>query len=155
MDPAGNIHAGPIEKMADSGDFFHVSSLFATNAALQRSPAGYDLYELLGLYFSPRAVQKLEDDILLRKDDFRQRNLQQKPLIDTVGRPVRAGDSRLVEVRGRLVIAGAYANHSFYEESPFVLVLTFAKNRDLARSGAYPWICEDFELKTQALPLDS
>jgi hypothetical protein len=154
MDPSGNVHAGPLIRLSESSEFFHVSSLFATNAALQRSPAGFDLYELLGLYYSSRAIQKLEDDLLVRKEDIRQRNLQQKPIIESVSQPVRAGDSRMIEVRGRLVSAGAYANHSFYDETAFIFVLTYVKNPDMSKAGAYPWICADFELKLRELPQD-
>lgn len=147
IDPTGNLVAGPLERMSESRSFFHLTALYATNAALQRSPEGFDLYELLGLYFTPRAVQKLEDDWERSRDDVRQRNLQQKPVVESIGEPIRGGDRRIVEVRGRLVSAGAYAGQSFYDELPYRLVLTFKKNPDIARAGAYPWICEDFTLE--------
>jgi hypothetical protein len=152
MDPSGNLHSGPAQAMADSRSFFHVTSLYAVNAALQRSPAGFDLYEMLGLYFTPRAVQKIEEDYQRRREDIRLRNLQQKPLIETVGEPVPAGDTRIVEVKGRLVSAGAYAGRTFYDEPPFTIVLTFRKNSDFSKAGAYPWVCEDFDLDLQDPP---
>lgn len=147
MDQAGNLMAGPLESMAESRSFFHLTALYATNTALQRSPEGFDLYELLGLYFTPRAVQKLEEDWERGRDDVRQRNLQQKPVIDSIGDPIKGGSRRIVEVRGRLISAGAYAGQSFYDELPYRFVLTFRKNPDLAKVGAYPWICEDFSLE--------
>lgn len=152
MDPAGNIHAGPVVLLSGSREFFNTSALFAANAALQRSPAGFDLVELLPLYFSPRALQKLEDDLASRRDDIQQRRLQQKPIIEQIAAPVVAANARLVEVRGRIISAGAYANKSFYDEPGFVLVLTFIRNPDLTKAGAYPWICDDFEIKLRESP---
>jgi len=146
LDPAGNVLAGPSESMAESRGFFSLTALHCTNAVLQRSPEGFDLYELLRLYFTPRAVQKLDEDWLARKEDAQSRNLQQKPLVERIGEPVKAGAERIVEVRGRLVRAGAYAGRSFYDELPFSLVLTYIRNADLGKAGSYPWVCKDFVL---------
>lgn len=152
MDPLGNMYAGPVEPLAASTKFFNVSAIYATNAALQRSPAGFDLFELLKLYYTPRALAKLKADQKQRGDDIRHRNLQWKPIIDSVGAPITAGASRIVEVRGRVVMAGAYANRSFYDEPGFVLVLTFVRNPDLGKAGAYPWVCNDVDLRLAPKP---
>lgn len=154
MDPLGNMYAGPLEPLASSQKFFHVSAIYAANAALQRSPAGFDLFELLKLYYTPRAVAKLQDAHKHWQEDIRRRNLQWKPIIDSIGDPVRAGASRIVEVRGRIVTAGAYANRSFYDEPAFTLVLTFVRNPDLGRAGAYPWVCDEAVLKLAVAPGD-
>lgn len=152
MDPAGNIYSGPLEPLADSRRFFNVTAIYAANAALQRSKAGFDLSELLKLYFSPRAVAKLEDDQKQRAADIRRRNLQWKPIVDSISDPVRAGASRIVEVRGRIIAAGAFANRSFYDEPPFTLVMTFVRNPNLSNAAAYPWICNDVDLQVQTAP---
>lgn len=149
MDPLGNMYAGPVEPLAESKKFFNLTAIYAANAALQRSSAGFDLFELLKLYYTPRAIAKLEDDQKARHDDLRRRSLQWKPIIDSIGDPVAAGSSRLVEVRGRLVMAGAYASRSFYDEQAFRLVLTMVRNPDLGKSGAYPWVCNDLDLKLE------
>ncbi len=147
MDPLGNLYAGPLEPLADSKKFFNVTAIYATNVALQRSSAGFDLFELLPLYYTPRAVAKLQDDHKKRQDDIRRRNLQWKPIIDSIGDPVAAGANRIVEVHGRVVMAGAYANRSFFEEPAFTLVLTLIRNPDLGKAGAYPWVCNDTDLR--------
>lgn len=147
MDPLGNMYAGPLEPLADSKGFFHVTAVYATNAALQRSPVGFDLSELLKLYYTPRAIAKLQADQKAREPDLRRRNAHWKPILEAVGDPVAAGPQRLVEVQGRLVRAGAYANRSFYEEPRFVCVLTLVRNPNLGQASAYPWVCDDIELK--------
>ena len=152
MDPSGNMYAGPVGPMSESGRFFNVTAIYATNAALQRSAAGFDLFEVLKVYFTPRAIAKLQEDQKQREGDLRRRNVQWKPIIDSIGDPVRTGLARTVEVRGRIVAAGAYANRSFYEEVPFTLVLGLVRNPDLGKSGAYPWICQDAELKINEKP---
>ncbi len=151
LDSAGSLYTGLLEPISESRGYFNIAALYATNAALQRSTAGFDLYEVLKLCFTSRAVQKMEDDLQSVREDIRRRNLQQKPLIDSIGDPVTAGSARLVEVRGRLVCAGAYAGRSFYDEQPFVLLLTFRRNSDLGKAAAYPWICDDFDLTVKAL----
>lgn len=147
MDPLGNMYAGPLEPLSSSKKFFGITAIYATNAALQRSAAGFDLSEVLKLYYTPRAVAKLQIDQQKRQEDVRRRNLQWKPIIDAISDPVPAADTRIVEVRGRVVMAGAYANRSFYDEPPFTLVLTFVRNPDLGKTAAYPWICNDVDLK--------
>lgn len=147
MDPFGNMYAGPVEPLADSKKFFNVTAIYATNAALQRSAAGFDLFDLLKLYYTPRAIAKLEEDHKQRREDARRRNLQWKPIIDSIGDPVPASASRIVEVHGRVIMAGAYANRSFYDEPTFSLVLTLVRNPDLGKAGAYPWVCNDVDLK--------
>ena len=147
MDPLGNMYAGPVEPLAGSKRFFNVTAIYATNAALQRSPAGFDLSELLKLYYTPRAISKLEADNKGRQPDFRRRSLQWKPIIDTISDPVTAGAARIIEVRGRLVMAGAFANRTFFSEPPFTLVLTFVRNPDVGKAGAYPWVGNDVDLR--------
>lgn len=152
LDSAGNILAGPTEALSDSQGFFNLTALYCTHTAFQRSSAGFDLYEMLHLYFSPRAVQKLEEHWQGQKEDAKARNLQQKPVVDLVAEPVKAGSLRIVETRGRLIRAGAYAGRSFYDEVPFILVLSFRRNPDLGKAGAYPWICEDVDIETREPP---
>lgn len=150
LDAGGNLLAGPAQILSENRDFFTTATLCGTNAALQRSPEGFDLYEMLSLCFSPRAVQSLEDDWQGQREDARARNLQQKPVIETITDPVKAGETRVVKVGGRIIRAGAYAGRSFYEETPFAAVLSFVRNPNLAGANAYPWICDEFELKTGA-----
>lgn len=152
MDPMGNMYAGPVEPLADSKAFFNTTALYATNVALQRSAAGFDLFELLKLYFTPRAVSQLQDDHKKREAELRRRSVQWKPIIDVIGPAVPAGETRILEVRGRLVTAGAYANRSFYEEPPFRVVFTFIRNPDLGKAGAYPWVCNELEVTIEELP---
>jgi hypothetical protein len=149
MDPAGNMYAGPMEALSESKRFFNVTAIYATNAALQRSPAGFDLSELLKLYYTPRAIAKLDEDRKAREKDVRRRNLQWKPIIDSISEPVTAGPARIVEVRGRIVAAGAFASRTFFSEPPFTMVLTLIRNPDLGKTGAYPWVCNDVDLRLQ------
>ncbi len=150
MDPQGNMYSGPLEPLANSKQFFNVTAIYATNAALQRSSAGFDLFDLMKLYYTPRAIARLQEDHKKREADLRRRNVQWKPIIDSISDPIPAGATRIIEVRGRLVTAGAYANRSFYEEPAFTLVLALVRNPDLGKAGAYPWVCNDADLKIAA-----
>ncbi len=149
MDPLGNMYAGPVEPLADSSRFFSLTAIYATNSALQRSAEGFDLAELLKLYYSPRAIAKLERDQETRAREMKRRNVQWKPLIESISEPVATGAGRMVEVRGRVVTAGAFANRSFFQQPAFTLVLTLVRNPDLGKTGAYPWICDDVEFKLE------
>lgn len=146
MDAAGNITAGPLDSLSRSKGYFNMTSIVGANVMLQRSPSGLDLYDMVKLYCSSRAAEKLADNVKKYEEDIKKRNLQEKPIIDVISEPIEAGHSRLVEVKGRVVIAGAYSGKSFYDEKEFTLTLTYGRNPDLGKAGAYPWIIEDFDL---------
>lgn len=147
LDGAGNLTVGALEPLSESKGYFSAVSIFASNVALQRSPTGLDLYDMVNLYYTPRAAEKLTADYKKYEADIRKRNLQEKPVIEFIGEPVAAAADRLVEVRGRLIMAGAYSGKVFYDEQEFRLTLTFTRNRNAGNAASYPWVVDEFDLR--------
>jgi hypothetical protein len=146
IDPLGGVTQGPLEPLAASKGYFSITSINAAQAALQRSSVGFDLQEMLALYFSAKARHTLDEDLRLRFEDFRRRRLTSKPVIDSITPPQPAGDARIVRVSGRLQTTGAVNGRIFYEEPPFELLLVFRANSDLANKAALPWMADEVEL---------
>lgn len=147
LDGVGNLTYGPLEEMALSKGFFNSLAIQSANVALQRSPAGFDLYDLVKTYFTPRAGQKLDEDLKAYREDIKKRSLQEKPIIEFISEPIAAaGSTKIIEVKGRQVLAGAYSGRVFYDEQSFTLTLTFDRNPDLGKAAAYPYVVSDFNL---------
>lgn len=136
---SGGLYAGPLDRLDRSREFFTETALLASQAALQWSAAGFDLPELLKLYFRPAQIVGLQKELAGRLDDIRARSLSTKPLIHSVSDPVPDGDARLVQVRGVLATSGHFGGRPIYEEPTFMLSLRFKRNPDLGAAGRYPW----------------
>jgi hypothetical protein len=146
---SGGVYAGPLERLDQSVSFFNESALLASQCALQWSSAGFDLPELLHVYFHPKAVAALQTSLDTRMPDIRKRSLNAKPLIQSVSEPISAAGARIVEVRGVLAISGQFAGRLIYEEPTFKLSLRFSRNLDLGQASRYPWIVADVSLEME------
>ncbi len=150
IDPVGGLTQGPLEPLATSKGFFSITSINATQAALQRSSVGFDLLEMLPIYFSARARQTLEEDLSTNLEDIRRRRLSSKPVIDSITPAQSAGDTRVVKVGGRLQTSGAINGRVFYDEPPFELILVYRVNSDLGNKAAMPWVVDEIDLALTA-----
>lgn len=146
IDPVGGVTQGPLEPLTASKGFFAITSINATQAALQRSSVGFDLQEMLPIYFSAKARHTLEENMSARAEDLRRRRLSTKPVIDSITPPEAAGDTRIVKVGGRLQTSGAVNGRVFYDEPPFELILIYRANPDLSNKAAMPWVADEIEL---------
>lgn len=146
MTGSGGVYSGPLEPLAGSRAFFAEAALVATQAALQWSPAGLDLPELVKIYFHPRAAAQVDEALKGQMEDVRARSLQTKPLIHSLSDPVADGEARVVEVQGVLARNGLFAGRLLYEEPSFRLNLRFLRNKDLAKAVQHPWVVGDFHL---------
>jgi hypothetical protein len=146
VDPVGGMTSGPLEPLASSKGYFNITSINATQAALQRSTVGCDLREMLPLYFSAKARRTLEEDLEKRMADIRRRRLSSKPVIDSLTPPEVAGDTRVVKVGGKLQTTGVVNGRVFYDEPPFELILVFRSNPDLGNKAVLPWLADEVDL---------
>lgn len=146
VDPLGGTVQGPLEPLASSRGYFSITSINAAQAALQRSAVGFDLQEMLPLYFSARARRSLDADLEQHLDDLRRRHLTTKPVIDSITPPQPAGNARIVRVVGRLQSTGAVNGRVFYEEPPYELILVYRTNGDISNRASLPWVADEVEL---------
>jgi hypothetical protein len=150
IDPVGGVTQGPLEPLATSKGFFSITSINAVQACLQRSSVGFDLNELLPLYFTARARRLLDEDLNRRWEDMRKRRLTLKPVIDSITPPQDAAGARVVRVTGRLQTTGVVNGRVFYDEPPFQTIFLFRENADLSNRASMPWVVDEFELSIGA-----
>ncbi|PTY05263.1 hypothetical protein DB347_17520 [Opitutaceae bacterium EW11] len=146
IDPLGGVVQGPLEPLSSSRGYFTITSINAVQAAFQRSAAGFDLPEMVPLYYSAKARRTLDDDTSRRTEDFRRRHLTTKPVIESITPPEPAGNGRIVRVTGRLQCTGAVNGRVFYEEPGYEMLLVFRPNSDLGNKAALPWVVDEVDL---------
>ncbi len=146
IDPVGGVTVGPLESLSNSRGFFDITTINATQVALQRSTVGFDLQDLLPLYFTSRARRTLDEDQSHRAEEVRRRHLSTKPVISQITPPEPAGDAKIVKVAGKLQITGVVNGRVFYDDPPFELLLVFRSNADLANRAAMPWLVDEIDL---------
>ena len=146
MSPVGGVTVGPVEPLSKSKGFFALNSINATIAAMQRSSVGFDLSELLPIFFGTKARKTLDDDMNKRLEEIKHRNATWKVLIESITSPQDAGDTKVVRVSGRLQVTGAVNSRVYTEEPLFELILVYRHNEDIAATASMPWIIDEVEV---------
>ncbi len=146
IDPVGGVTLGPLESLSSSRGYFDITTINCTQVALQRSTVGFDLQDLLPVYFSAKARRTLDEDLSRRFDEVRRRRLSTKPVISLITPPETAGDAKIVKVAGKLQITGVVNGRVFYDDPPFELLLVYRSNADLANRAAMPWLVDEIDL---------
>ncbi len=148
LDPQKGIHAGPMERLNLNSAIFSTTAINVTQAALQRSPVGLDLPEMVAGLFRADAAEKLKKDVEAQMPDIRARNLHQKPEITQIKALSENGGVRILEVNGQLIRAGSLDGTAISDPSmSFQLVIAVMENGRMNERGQYPFICTDLKLR--------
>lgn len=150
LDGAGTIHAGPMERLTLQNQIFVTTAINGSQAALQRSPVGLDLPEVVAGIFRPDAAAKLKKDVEAQMPDIKARNLHQKPEISKVTALSENGGMRVLSVQGQLIRAGTVDGAPIADPSiPFQLTLAIMENPRMNERGQYPFYITDFRMSIQ------
>jgi hypothetical protein len=135
----GTLVSGPLTALSKNQEFFRRSSIYAAQAALQRTEDGLDLPELVQLYYDQLGHQNLRDHVKKWQDDMKRRRLSWKPILRTISEPIESGPSKVVEVKALLRVSGVFSGRALYEEREVKLLLHWGENHDFTDNGNYPW----------------
>jgi len=145
LDPAGTYHVSPLISFQDARGLHVQQSTLAVLAILERSPGGQDHPELLEqLLFKP-AFDKARKQIATEAEEFKAKNLHQKPEIACIDVLETRGDFVMTRVSGQLVRAGMFEGKSFSEAVPFQLSLKMRRNPDMVQNGRFPTVVTDYK----------
>jgi hypothetical protein len=148
LDGSQTIHAGPLEDLNMKSEVFSVTALNAAQAALQRSPVGLDLPEMVRGLFTEAAEKELRESVEAQMPDIKARNLHQKPEVSEVTALSEKAGFRILEVKGQLIRAGNLGGTALSEPSlPFQLLLQIKPNPRMNQRGQYPFVVTDFKFR--------
>jgi hypothetical protein len=145
IDGAGTLHFGPLEVLSPASTVYTTTALWATQAAFQRSPVGFDLPELVSAYFRADAGEKLKKDLETQMPTITAESLHNKPQISTIQFIKESGKVAIMRVRGQLTRAGNLTEQEMRRPAlPFVLNLAIVPNPRLSQKDTVPFVVSDY-----------
>jgi hypothetical protein len=146
VDGAGTMHFGPLELLNPASSVYTTTALWATQAAYQRSPVGFDLPELVSAYFRADAGEKLKDDLKAQMPTITAESLHIKPEISSIQFIKESGKVAIMRVRGQLTRAGNLTEQEMRRPAlPFVLNLAIVPNPRLSQKDNVPFVVSDYK----------
>jgi hypothetical protein len=135
VDGAGTIHF-----------VYTTTALWATQAAFQRSPVGFDLPELVSSYFRADAGARLKNDLQSQMPTITAESLHIKPEIESIQFIKEQGKVAIMRVRGQLTRAGNLTEQEMRRPAlPFILNLAIVPNPRLSLKDTVPFVVSDYK----------
>jgi hypothetical protein len=139
------MHWGPLEALNPSSTVYTTTALWATQAAFQRSPVGFDLPELVSAYFRADAGDKLKADLKSQMPAILAESLHIKPEISSIQFIRESGIIAIMRVRGQLIRAGNLTEQEMRRPAlPFVVNLAIVPNPRLSQKDTVPFVVADY-----------
>ena len=146
VDGAGTIHFGPLEVLNPTSTVYTTTALWATQAAFQRSPVGFDLPELVSSYFRADAGVRLKNDLQSQMPTITAESLHIKPEIESIQFIKEQGKVAIMRVRGQLTRAGNLTEQEMRRPAlPFILNLAIVPNPRLSQKDTVPFVVSDYK----------
>ena len=114
------------------------------SAFLERNPESFDNKELLQRLFGKTALQAAYQQQTKGQEEFRAKQIHQKPEVAEVTILETRSDFVLCRVRGQLVRAGIFNDRPFTEALPFTLSLKMLRNPDMLSNARFPTVVSAF-----------
>lgn len=148
IDPAGTYYVSPLLDFQEAKDFHAQQSMLATMALLERNPKGFDSPELLKQTFLKFAYEKALKHNSTEADEFKSKQLHQKPEIAKIDILETREDFVMTQVTGQLIRAGIFEEKAFSEAIPFKLAFKMRRNPDMTKNGRFPTAVSDFKYES-------
>lgn len=145
LDPSGTYHISPVMQFQNAHELHAQQSTFATLAFLERNPHDFDQPELLRQLFLAEALAKAKSHRTRQAEEFKAKQLHQKPEIGRIDILETRTDSVLTQVTGQLIRNGIFEGKSFSEAIPFTLKFKMLRNPNLVENGRFPTAVKDFK----------
>jgi hypothetical protein len=137
---SGSLLLSPLVDPGDSRDILDISATWAAKAILDRSPAGLDNDELVGLLFNGETGRKVRDEFAVLKTQYVQKSLRSHVEIKSIDAQSVGGGIIKAKVVGQVILTGTVHGNAIQEVQPVGLELNLAKNPDLGRNRRYPLV---------------
>lgn len=132
---------------ADAKQLHLEQALLATTALLSKGPSDFDLPEILKSLFASSALQMANELKQAEAEEFRTKQLQQKPHVARIEVLETRPDVVLVSVTGKISRVGTFRQQQFSEILPFTLQMSLKLNDDILHNRRHPTIVSEFSLK--------
>lgn len=148
LDPAGTYHISPLVLFQNAKELHAQQSTFATLALLERNPRDFDQPDLLKQMFLTEAHEKARTIRNREAEEFKAKQLHQKPEIARIDILETREDAVLTQVTGQLIRSGVFEGKLFSEAIPFTLKFKMLRNPNLVENGRFPTAVKDFKYET-------
>ena len=148
VDPAGTYYVSPVLEFQEARHLHAQQATLATLAFLERNPKDFDHPELLKQVFLKAAEEKAKKHRNSQTDEFKAKQLHQKPEVGRIDILETRQDYVLAQVTGQLIRTGIFNGKAFSEAVPFKLVLQMTRNPDMTQNGRFPTAVRDFRYET-------
>jgi len=145
IDPAGTFYVSPLLEFQEAKEFHAQQSTLATLAFLERNPNGIDHRDLLGQMYLKGAWAKAQTQIATERDEFKAKQLHQKPEIGRIDILETRESFVMSQVTGQLIRTGVFDGKAFSEAVPFKLAFKMMRNPDMVKNGRFPTAVHDFK----------
>jgi len=137
---SGSLLLSPLVDPGDSKDILDISASWAAESILDRSPAGLDHDDLVGILFNSETANKVRDEFGAVRQQYIEKNLRSHLEIKSIdAQPVGRGIIK-AKVAGQVVLTGTVHGQAIQEVQPVTLELSLARNPDLGRNKRYPLV---------------
>jgi hypothetical protein len=148
VDGASTMHFGPVELLNPNSSVYVITALWATQAAYQRSPVGFDLPELVSAYFRADAADKLKEDLKEQMPSITAENLHTKPEIRSIRLLKESGKVVIMRVTGQLIRAGNLNEQEMRRPGlPFQMNIAIVPNPRLGAKDTVPFVVSDYNTR--------
>ena len=144
IDPSNTYFVSPTLEFDEASALHTAQARLATAAFLERNPESFDNKELLQRLFGKTALQGAYQQQTKAGEEFRAKQIHQKPEISEVTILETRSDFVLCRVRGQLVRAGIFNDRPFTEAVPFTLSLKMLRNPDMLTNARFPTVVSAF-----------
>ena len=145
IDPTQTHYISPLLQFAETKDLHVQQAELATITLLDRNPKDFDHRELLRQMFLKSALQKAQDHRTREAEEFRAKQLRQKPEITKIDILATRENEVLATVSGQVIRTGIIQEKEFTEAFNFKLSLRLLHNPNMAANGRFPTAVGDFK----------
>jgi hypothetical protein len=135
---SGSLLLSQLVDPGDSKDILDISASWAAKAILDRSPAGLDNDELVGILFNSETGRKVRDEFSALKAQYVQKSLRSHVEIKSIDAQSVGNGIIKAKVAGQVILTGTVHGTAIQEVQPVALEINLARNPDLGRNKRYP-----------------
>lgn len=148
-DSGGNMIIAPGLDFKEASKIHTTCGLLAAQALLQRSPAGFDMPDMVDNLFFRAGRKKAEDEITKALPALSSRSMHQKVEIASIGvqsvRQTQGIQIYFIEVAGQIIRDGRISGARVREVDEVKLLFEMWRNPRLTENGRYPLVAADYQ----------